>query len=315
MEGYPTPKERLKAVTDKLEAGITELFESDRFANYLRTMSKFHHYSFGNVLLIAMQCPNASHVAGYHDWRKKFGRQVKRGETGITILAPCPYRKLEDVEETGPDGTPAKAEKWVKHTAYRTVTVFDISQTDGKELPNISSDLTGDVAQYEAITSSLCQLSPVPIVFEAFPQDAKGYFSNTEGRIVIQPGMSQTQTLKTMIHEVAHAKLHALPVEDGIVMGNQEKDRRTREVEAESIAYVVCQHFGVDTADYTFGYVAGWSCGKGLPELRASLDCIRSTAAELIDSIEGWDQEIVLPPPTKSKQRDRSSQKKQAPAR
>lgn len=314
MEGYPTPEERLKAATDKLEAGITELFESERFTAYLNTMSKFHHYSFGNVLLIAMQCPHASQVAGYHEWKKNFGRQVKKGETGITILAPCPYRRLEDVEEAGPDGTSVTSKKWVKRIGgYRTVTVFDVSQTEGKELPDITSELTGDVAQYEAMTAALCGLSPVPIEFEDFPQDAKGYFSNTEGRIVVRPGMSQTQTFKTMIHEVAHAKLHALPVENGIVMGSQEKDRHTREVEAESVAYVVCQHFGVDTSDYTFGYVAGWSRGKGLPELRASLDCIRSTAAELIDGMEGREPELTQPP--KSKRQGRPSKRWAATAR
>lgn len=303
--------DRVKAVTDKLEAGITELFESGRFTKYLHTMSKFHHYSFGNVLLILLQCPGASQVAGYHDWQKNFGRHVKKGETGITILAPCPYRRREEVEETGPDGTSVKSEQWVKKMSFRTVTVFDVSQTEGRELPTVVSDLLGDVDQYERITAALRGLSPVPIEFEDFPQEAKGYFSNAEGRIVVRPGMSQAQTLKTMIHEVAHAKLHA----HSAVLDSCKRDRHTCEVEAESVAYVVCQHFGVDTSEYTFGYVAGWSRGKELPELRASLDRIRSTAAELIDGMEGRDKDIAPPSYKKTAPRRHTPRRQTAPAR
>lgn len=309
MDGYPTPAERLKAATDKLEAGITELFESQRFMDYLHTMSKFHRYSFGNVLLIAIQCPGASQVAGFHDWRKKFGRSVKKGEKGITILAPCPYRKWEEVTTLGPNGDTVISEQLVERRAYRTVTVFDVSQTEGKELPAITSELTGTVEEYETVTAALRGLSPVPIVFDHVPGTAKGYFSNTEGRIVIRPDMSQAQTLKTMIHEIAHAKLHALPVEKGIITSVPEKDRRTREVEAESVAYVVCQHFGVDTSEYTFGYVAGWSRGKELAELKASLNCIRTTAAELIDGIEGPEKEIAPPARKKPSSRRRPKQR------
>ncbi len=313
-DGYPTPAKRLKAATDKLEAGIVDLFESQRFTDYLRTMSKFHRYSFGNVLLIMMQCPGASQVAGFHDWKKKFGRSVKKGEKGITILAPCPYRRWEEVAETRPDGEEVKSARLVERRSYRTVTVFDVSQTEGKALPALTTELTGTVEQYEALTAALGKLSPVPIVFDQVPGTAKGYFSSREGRIVIRPGMSQTQTLKTMVHETAHAKLHALPVENGAVIGQQEKDRRTREVEAESVAYVVCQHFGVDTSEYTFGYVAGWSRGKELPELKASLDCIRATAAELIDGMESREKELV-PPRQEKIARHRPTKQRAVPTR
>lgn len=300
-----------------MEAGITELFQSGRFADYLSTMSKFHHYSFGNILLIAMQFPGATNVAGYNDWKKKFGRHVKVKETGIKILAPCSFKAMMEVEKIDPathcpildgNGQPVTERIPIGANRFKVVTVFDVSQTEGKELPAIVEELTGDVAQYAAITGKLEKLSPLPIVFDEVPGTAKGYCSAAEGRIVIRPGMSEAQTLKTMIHEVAHAKLHTT-LEDGAVSPDeQKKDRNTREVEAESVAYVVCQHFGVDTSDYTFGYVAGWSKGKGLPELRASLDCIRSTAAELIDGIEGRHRE--LPPPTRETARRRSAHRK-----
>ena len=300
---YPTREERLKAVTDKLEAGVTELFEGGRFADYLRTMSKFHQYSFGNIILISMQFPGASHVAGFHDWRRKFERHVKKGEKGIQILAPCSFRSATERIKRDPvtrqpvldaNGRPVIERRPAGAYRFTVVTVFDVSQTEGKELPEISSELTGTVGQYEHITGALEKLSPVPIVFEDIPgATKKGYFSNMEGRIVIRPGMSQAQTLKTMIHEVAHAKLHAEPIEAALSPDEQKKDRYTREVEAESVAYVVCQHFGVDTSDYTFGYVAGWSKGKELAELKASLDTIRATAAELIDGIEGKGRELA----------------------
>ena len=292
---YPTREERLKAVTDKLEAGVTELFEGDRFADYLRTMSRFHDYSFGNILLIAMQFPGASQVAGFQDWKKKFGRNVKKGEKGIRILAPCIFEAVEEREKLDPvthrpmvdsSGTPMVERRRVEAKRFKVVTVFDVSQTEGKELPEIVTPLAGDVEQYEHITGALAKLSPVPIEFEDFPGAAYGYFSHTEKRIAIRPGMSQTQTLKTMIHEVAHAKLHDEPDALAPVPIKDKKSRSTREVEAESVAYVVCQHFGIDTSDYSFGYVAGWSRGKELNELKASLDTIHSTAGEIIDAIQ-----------------------------
>lgn len=324
---YLTREERLKAVTDKLEAGVTELFEGGRFADYLRTMSKFHRYSFGNIILISMQFPGATQVAGFQDWKKKFGRNVKKGEKGIRILAPCIFEAVEEREKLNPvthrpmvdsSGTPMVERRRVEAKRFKVVTVFDVSQTEGKELPEIASELIGTVEQYEHITGALGKLSPVPIVFEDIPgATKKGYFSNMEGRIVIRPGMSQAQTLKTMIHEVAHAKLHAEPIEAALFPDEQKKDRHTKEVEAESVAYVVCQHFGVDTSDYTFGYVAGWSKGKELAELKASLDTIRATAAELIDGIEGKGRELAPPEQERPARRQsrRKPRAKAAPAR
>ena len=292
---YPTREERLKEVMDKLEAGVTELFEGERFADYLRTMSKFHDYSFGNILLIAIQFPGASQVAGFQDWKKKFGRNVKKGEKGIRILAPCIFEAVEEREKLDPvthrpmvdsSGTPMVERRHVEAKRFKVVTVFDVSQTEGKKLPEIITPLAGDVEQYERITGALAKLSPVPIEFEDFPGAAYGYFSHTEKRIAIRPGMSQAQTLKTMIHEVAHAKLHDEPdVLEPIPMKDK-KSRSNREVEAESVAYVVCQHFGIDTSDYSFGYVAGWSRGRELNELKASLDIIHTTAGEIIDAIQ-----------------------------
>lgn len=300
MQEYTSPSERLKALTDQLEQGVSDIFQSGQYAAYLTAMSKFHHYSFGNTMLIFMQCPNATHVAGYHDWRRNFGRQVKRGERGITILAPCPYRRREEVEETAPDGSTATTIQLVQRVGFRTVTVFDISQTEGKPLPEIAKKLTGDVAQYESMVAAIRSISPYPIHIERFPSDAYGCCNFVEQRIFVQPDMSQAQTIKTMIHEVSHAKLHA-PIEDGDGETPPQRKRRfVREMEAESVAYVVCQHFGIDTADYSFGYVAGWSHGKNLSQLKASLELIRNTSAELIDGI---DPPKELPPPTQKKQR------------
>lgn len=292
--------EKVQKLTDQLETGITELFNSEQYAAYLSTMSKFHRYSFGNILLILLQCPGASQVAGYGDWKKNFGRQVKRGEHGIAILAPCPYRRREEVEETAPDGSTATTIQLVQRVGFRTVTVFDVSQTEGKPLSELVHKLTGDVADYERMTEAICALSPYPINIEAFPGAAYGCCNFVEQRILVQPDMSQVQTIKTMIHEVSHAKLHA-PIEDGDGETPPQRKRRfVREMEAESVAYVVCQHFGIDTADYSFGYVAGWSHGKNLSQLKASLELIRNTAAELIDGI---DPPKELPPPTQKKQR------------
>ena len=298
MQEYTSPSERLKALTDQLEQGVSDIFQSGQYAAYLTAMSKFHHYSFGNTMLIFMQCPNATHVAGYHDWRRNFGRQVKRGERGITILAPCPYRRKEEVEEAASDGSPATSVQWVQRMGFRTVTVFDVSQTEGKPLPELVKKLTGDVAQYESMVVALRSISPYPISMESFPGGAYGCCNFVERRILVQPDMSQIQTIKTMIHEVSHAKLHAPPEKTEELP--QHKQRFVREMEAESVAYVVCQHFGIDTADYSFGYVAGWSHGKDLSQLKASLELIRNTAAELIDGI---DPPKELPPPTQKKQR------------
>ena len=298
MQEYTSPSERLKALTDQLEQGVSDIFQSGQYAAYLTAMSKFHHYSFGNTMLIFMQCPNATNIAGYHDWRRNFGRQVKRGERGITILAPCPYRRKEEVEEAASDGSPATSVQWVQRMGFRTVTVFDVSQTEGKPLPELVKKLTGDVAQYESMVAALRSISPYPISMESFPGGAYGCCNFVERRILVQPDMSQIQTIKTMIHEVSHAKLHAPPEKTEELP--QHKQRFVREMEAESVAYVVCQHFGIDTSDYSFGYVAGWSHGKELSQLRESLDLIRNTAAELIDGI---DPPKEFAPPTQKKQR------------
>ena len=291
MQEQLSASERLKALTDQLEQGVSDIFQSGQYAAYLTGMSKFHHYSFGNAMLIFMQCPNASHVAGYHDWKRKFGRQVKWGEHGITILAPCPYRRREEVEETAPDGSTAATLQWVQRVGFRTVTVFDVSQTEGKPLPELVHKLTGGVVDYERITEAISHLSPYPISIEAFPGAAFGCCNFAEQRILVQPDMSQVQTIKTMIHEVSHAKLHA-PKEGAAPEENRSEQRSSREVEAESVAYVVCQHFGIDTSDYSFGYVAGWSSGRELAELKTSLETIRATAAEIINSIDGHFAEL-----------------------
>lgn len=324
---YAARAERLKEVTDKLEAGITELYQSDRYAAYLQAMSKFHRYSFGNVLLILLQCPGASQVAGFHTW-KRFGRKVKKGAHGIQILAPCPYKTREEREKTDPatqrpvldtDGQPVMEAVTVQRQGYKVEYVFDMSQTEGRALPALACELSGDVAQYEAIRTALEELSPAPIRFEPLPSGAKGSYSHIDRRIAIQPGMDQAQTLKSLIHEIAHAKLHALPVENGVVTGLPEKNRSTREVEAESVAYVVCQHFGIDTSDYSFGYVAGWSRGRELPELRASLDTIRTAAAEIIGGIEIKCPGLAPPEPEKEEkapeQRRTPRKRRAAPAR
>lgn len=286
-----TIKERLAELTDRLENGIRELYDSNRYAEYLAAMSKFHHYSFGNALLILFQCPTASRVAGYTTW-KKLGRQVKRHEKGIQILAPCPYKRQIDCEQKdpntgqtlyGPDGKPLVETMFEPITRFKVATVFDISQTEGRELPNIGvSELTGEVEYFTEIFDRLTELSPLPIELEDFPGAAKGYASFQEQRIVIRPGMSQMQTIKTLVHEIAHAKLH----DPAHLSPEERKQRREKEVEAESVAYVVCQHFGLDTSKYSFGYIAGWSRGRELTELKASLDCIHSTAGEIINAIQ-----------------------------
>lgn len=305
---YPTAAERLKEVTDTLEQGIKDLFESGRYAEYLKIMSKFHRYSYNNALLIALQYPGASRIAGFQAWKKDFGRTVKRGEKGIRILAPCPYQTMVEREKIDPttrrpvldeNGRPVKENVMVKRQSFKVATVFDVSQTEGKELPSLCvNELTGSVEHYNTLIPAVEAVSPVPVYFNfPFPSAAKGCFSHIEQCVYIRPGMSEVQTLKTLIHEVSHAKCHALPVENGIVTGLPEKDRHTREVEAESIAYVVCHHFGVDTSDYSFGYIAGWSKNRELEELKSSLEFIRETAAELIDGIERQCPELypVLP--------------------
>ena len=287
--------QQVREITDKLEQGIKELFESERFKEYLRTMSKFYNYSFNNTLLIAMQKPEATYVAGYTSWQRNFDRQVLKGERGIKILAPAPYKAQEEREKIDPltqkpvigtDGKAVTETVEVLRPAFKVVSVFDVSQTDGKELPDIIVDeLKGTVENYEAFFDALKQVSPVPISFEDIPGGAKGFFSPVESRIAIQEGMSEIQTVKTAIHEIAHAKLHTVKPDEKTAPEDR-KDRHTKEVEAESVAYTVCQRYGIETSDYSFGYIAGWSSGKETKELKSSLDTIRKTAAEMIEGID-----------------------------
>ena len=284
--------ERVKALTGKLEAGVKEVFESEKYKTYLKAMSRFHHYSFGNVMLILIQCPEASLVAGYTTWKKQFGRTVKKGEHGIQIIAPVKCSKLVSQDKLdpdtqqpvmGPDGKPEKEPVFVQYQGFQVAYVFDVSQTEGRELPSLGVDeLTGDVPNFDAMFSAVEAISPVPVEFRP-TSAAKGCFNHLERKMYVNEGMSQVQTLKTLIHETAHALLHDSSVLDDEI---PKKDRHTKEVEAESIAYVVCQHFGIDTSDYSFPYVTGWSRGKELPELKASLECISKTSERMIAEID-----------------------------
>ena len=286
--------ERMKEITDRLETGIQELFESERYKAYLTTMSKFHSYSFNNTLLIAMQ--GGQLVAGYNKWRDDFHRNVRKGEKAIKILAPAPFKAKKEVQKLdaqgrpvmGKDGKPVTEVQEIQVPAFKIVSVFDVSQTEGEPLPSIGvEELTGSVERYGEFFKALEQTSPVPIGFEDIPGGSHGYYHLTEKRIAIQEGMSELQTLKTAIHEIAHSKLHAIDPEAPAIEQADRPDSRTREVQAESVAYAVCQHYGLDTSDYSFGYVAGWSSGKDLKELKASLETIRATAHELISTIDG----------------------------
>ena len=295
--------DRVKAITDKLETGIAALFQSETYKAYLSTMSKFHNYSLNNTLLIAMQKPDATLVAGYQAWQKQHQRYVKKGEKGIQIIAPSPYKAKKEREVQEPatgrpkldaQGKPVREIVEVEYPAFRVATVFDVSQTEGKELPSLGVDeLTGKVDSYGKLLSALTETCPVPIGFEQIESGAKGYYHTTEHRIALQEGMSEAQTVKTLIHEMAHQRLH---------FHEKEKPReerlsaRSKEVEAESVAYTVCQHFGIDTSDYSFGYIAGWSSGKETAELKESLGKIRDAASEMITEIEAKLNEMEKAP-------------------
>jgi antirestriction protein ArdC len=288
------PREKLKEITDKLEQGIKELFESDRYKSYLKTLSKFHNYSFNNCLLIAMQKPDATHVAGFASWRDNFKRNVMKGEKGIRILAPSPYKAQKEQDRIDPksgrpvigaDGKAIKDMVEVTMPAFKVATVFDVSQTDGEPLPEIGVDeLDGSVDKYNDFLDALKKSSPVPIEFEDITSGAKGYYDQTERRIAICAGMSELQTLKTAIHELAHARLHH--IDNNAPKDTSRPNADTREVEAESVAYVVCQHYGLDTSDYSFGYIAGWSGAKELDTLKSSLDTIRREADAIISEAD-----------------------------
>ena len=294
--------ERITEITQQLEEGIQNLFESAAYKTWLDTMSRFHDYSLNNTLLIASQKPDATLVAGYTAWQKTFGRQVNKGEKAIRILAPAPYKRKAEVDKvdpkTGeilknPDGSCAKETKEIMVPAFKVVSVFDVSQTEGRELPTLGvNELSGDVAQYENFLEALKMSCPVPIGFEQIVTSAKGYFHTVENRIALQEDMSQVQTIKTLIHEMAHQKLHSTaPAEE--VPEEAKLTRNHKEVEAESVAYTICRHFGIDTSDYSFAYIAGWSHGKETPELKASLARIRNAANEMITDIAGHMAELT----------------------
>ena len=304
MADERTEKQKVQEITDKLEEGLKELFESEKYKTYLSTMSKFHNYSFNNTLLIAMQKPEATLVAGYKAWQKNFERHVNKGEKAIRILAPAPYKIKEERDKMDPatgemmfdeNGMPQKEQVEVTIPAFRAVSVFDVSQTDGKPIPELEAqELLSTVEGYDDFVQALMNVAPVPIGFEDIPGDSKGYFHTEEKRIAVQENMSESQTLKTMVHEVAHSMLHNKEINRDDLVEAPAKDRNTKEVEAESVAYTVCQHFGIDTSDYSFGYIAGWSSGKDMKELKSSLDIIRKTSSELITGIEGVLRELQL---------------------
>lgn len=303
-----TPGDRLKEITDQLEKGLQDLFSSEKYAAYLKVMSKFYGYSASNTLLIYMQRPDASRLAGFEAWKKNFNRHVKRGEHGIKILAPCPYKQHVEREQAGPDGKPVTITEEVQRAAFKPVTVFDVAQTEGEPLPTLGvNELTGNVEHYPEFFEALKQVASFPVGFEAIASGAKGYCNYEEQRIAINEGMAEVQNVKTAIHEITHATLHNYYAEkEKEVPPEQRKDQRTREVEAESVAFTVCQHYRIDTSDYSFGYIAGWSSDKQAKELKASLGTIRNTAAGLIASIDEKYQEIV-----KAKEQE---QEKAAPA-
>ena len=301
MADKPTNRERLQQITAGIEQGIKELFESEKYMRYLSVMSRFHRYSVNNTMLIYMQKPDATLVAGYNKWKNQFERHVKKGEHGITIIAPTPFKKKIEEQKLDPDtkapildaeGKAVMEEREVEIPMFRPVKVFDVSQTDGKPLPELASSLSGNVQNYEAFMEALRRSAPVPLSVEPMAANMDGYFSPDQQRIAIREGMSEVQTVSAAVHEIAHSKLHnyAKAQEEAARAGDKEppkkKDRNTEEVEAESISYAVCQYYGIQTGENSFGYIANWSQGKELPELRASLETINKAAGELIADID-----------------------------
>lgn len=286
-------KQQMKEITERLEQGVKDIFTSEMYTMYLRTMAKFHNYSFNNTLLIAMQRPDATLVAGFQAWKNKFNRYVKKGEKGIQIIAPAPIKEVEKREKIDKDtglavlnenGEPEMERMEYVIPRFRVTTVFDVSQTDGEPLPLLEvNELTASVKDYALLTAAIEQVSPVPIRFDEIEGEAKGYYSDIEKEICVQTGMGESQTIKTMIHEVAHAMLHN---SDLMEQRGEEKDRLTKETEAESIAFTVCSALGIDTSDYSFPYVASWASGKELKELKDSMDTIRLTAADFLEKLE-----------------------------
>ena len=280
--------EQVKKLMDELVDGVTGIFDSEKYKNYLRTMAKFPHYSFNNTLLIYLQRPAASHVAGYQTWKSKFGRQVKKGEKGIQILAPVTYKtKKKKTEEDGKTKDQEEPDPFYMLRGFRVVHVFDVSQTEGRELPSIVESLHGEVEQFPSFFSAVSKISPVPVSCEPMEDTVDGYYSHTEKRICIREGMSESQTAAALIHELSHAMLHNQEMlEEEQALTGIRKDRRTKEVEAESVAFVVNSYFGNRTDENSFGYIAGWSSGKEVPELLASLTTIQTTAEAIIQGME-----------------------------
>lgn len=280
-------KSRVDETLEQLEKGINELFESNKYKQYLDTMSKFHSYSVNNCLLIAMQKPDATLVAGYTAWRDKFHRQVLKGEKGLTIIAPSPYKKQIEQQVMDADGKPVfdaagqplMEQKEHTFNAFRIAKVFDISQTDGEPIPELVAELKDPVEDFDDLLESIKSISPVPMRFEDITSGVNGYYSPKNQEIVVKRGMPEEQTLKTIIHEVAHARLGHGGDDDHL-------DRRTHEVQAESVAYCTCKSLGLNTEDYSFGYIAGWSSGREQKELKASLQTIKDTADKMITGIE-----------------------------
>ncbi|MFQ9552030.1 MAG: YodL domain-containing protein [Blautia sp.] len=307
MAEKQTSKDRMREIVDSIENGIKELFESDKYRQYLSTMSRFHRYSVNNTMLIYMQRPDATHVAGFNKWRDQFGRNVLKGEKGIRIIAPTPYKKKIEEIKTDPetnapvldaDGKAIIEEKEIRIPMFKVVSVFDVSQTAGKPLPQLAADLSGNVQQYEVFMEALRRASPVPMEIKPVARDTDGFFSIKAQSITIRAGMSEVQTVCAAVHEIAHAKLHDYEhmtelADDGeTILVPGEKSRNTEEVEAESISYAVCQYYGIETGENSFGYIATWSKGKELKELRASLETINKTASELITDIDRHFAEI-----------------------
>lgn len=266
--------ERINHITEQLEQGVKDLYSSENYRGFLEVMSKFHNYSFNNCLLIHLQMPSATYVAGYKAWQNKFNRQVRKGETAIQILAPVPHRKTVEQEQDG-----EIIEKTITWTTFRPCSVFDVSQTDGEDMPSICNKLTGEVKGYDQLIGRLESLAPVGVKYEDIKGSANGYFNSASNEIVIQEGMSEAQTIKTLIHELAHSVLHKDGGEESEAVVN------TKEVQAESVAYVVCSYLGLDTSDYSFGYIAGWSGDQDTKELKASMEQIRKTAGGFIEKL------------------------------
>lgn len=307
MEKY----QKVKELTEKLEAGITTLFQSDTYQKWLTTMSRFHNYSINNQVLIYLQNPQATLVAGYQSWKSQFGRQVRQGEKAIQIIAPIPRQIEIEKEKINPktgeierdiDGKPVKEKSQINRMTFRVTYVFDVAQTDGRELPKLGVDeLMGAVDRYPVLLKAVSSCCPVPISYETINNGAKGYYHRTENRIVVQEGMSEVQTLKTLIHEMAHQKLHSVKEEDS-QEPKEKKTKSSKEVEAESVAYTVCQYLGIDTSDYSFAYIAGWSSGQELAELKESMAVIRQAASELITGIENQLEQLCHPEKAKEQE-------------